>query len=468
MARRRPGARWIAIALAVAARVGAIGATVAYAFGPTSPAGPPKLSVEVDPGWSATDRAVLERIVETVYPVVQEIAGPPAEARTVVIHGGAAGGGCSAADGIAVSRGGPLDAWLAECVTHEIVHSFHDHAGLPDGLEEGATVVTTALVLSRVDEALGLAPIDPEPAQVTVDGVALSSSAAADLVDDPSLAVEPWLAADGTFPPGATDLYGVAGAFWMALLAERPTVLRDFYARWHETLPALRSAPEDLLRALVPTVGGIPFTEWRTGGWWAVRTSHAPGVSVRCADLSPQLDRVPGADAARSFRGLVRIVETDDAGRVRALGGPTTVRIRAADGTEIPVSPYALGDVTGAGAGERLPAPPAPGAYRLAFSVASDGGTIDAGSCWLTAGIRGEGRVLVIGRPGIDVAVSYPAPWHGDPNGSTVLRRVRIPVDGVAVLGPAGVGLVVVTTPDGVRKAVPIGPAGTEVAVSEP
>jgi hypothetical protein len=468
MATRRPGGRSLAIALTVFVVTGAIGATVACAVASSGAAGPPRIAVQVDPGWSPADRAVLERIVDAVLPVVEEVTGPPAGTRTIIIRGGASGRTCTASDGIELGRGGPLDAALAECVTHEIVHSFHDHAGLPDGLEEGATVVTTALVLSRVAEALGLDPIVPEPAQVTVEGVALSSSAAADLVDDPSLAVQPWLGADGTAPPGATDMYGVAGAFWMALRAERPTVLHDFYARWNGTLPGLRPAPEEILGELVPTVGGIPFTEWRLGGWWAVRTSHAPGVSVRCADLSPQLDRVPGAEGARAFRGLVRIVETDAAGRMRPIEGTVSVRILSADGTEIAASPYALGAVTGTGPDERLPAPPAPGAYRLSFSVAHGGVTVDAGSCWLTAGIRGAGRVLVVGEPGLEVAVSYPATASGGYGEQRVRRTVRIREDGVADLGPAGTGIVVVTTRNGLRKAVPIGPAGVEVAVSEP
>jgi hypothetical protein len=464
-----PSRRALALVLAAfLAGAAAIAVTVVSALVLATGSPPPRLTVEVAPGWSAADRAVFERIAEVVYPIIVDVTGPPAAERTIVIHGGASGGGCSAADGIAVSRGGPLDAWLAECVTHEIVHSFHDHAGLPDGLEEGATVATTALVLSRADEALGLDPIAAEPAQVTLGGVAMSSSAGADLVDDPSLAADPWVAAHGAFPPGATDMYGVAGAFWMALLAERPTVLRDFYGRWHAAVGPLRPTPDELLRALVPSVGGIPFDEWRSGGWWAVRTGHDPGMSVRCADLSPQLDRVPGGGNARSFYGLVRLISTDTTGRIEALDGVATVRIRSADGSPTRATAYPLGDTTGVEPGERLPAPASPGAYRLTFSVTLGRTVVDAGSCWLTAGVRGTGHVLVVGRPGLEVAVAYPAPWHGGPDGGTVHRRVRIPGNGIAVLGPAGTGLVVVSTADGLRKAVPIGPAGAEVAVSEP
>jgi len=131
-----PSGRALALVLAASlAGTAAIGVTVASALVLAAGSPTPRLTVEVAPGWSAADRAVFERIAEVVYPIIVEVTGPPAAERTIVIHGGASGGGCSAADGIAVSRGGPLDAWLAECVTHEIVHSFHDHAGLPDGLE---------------------------------------------------------------------------------------------------------------------------------------------------------------------------------------------------------------------------------------------------------------------------------------------------------------------------------------------
>ena len=438
-----------------------------------------RLAFRYASGWSGSERAALAAFIATAYPILVDVAGPPARSFTVTIvpddtlNGWAYLSWSASRAGAIVAALHVGHAGVADAdgrlyyLPHEILHAFHAPYTLPtDADEEGMTEATATLVRERLAPLVGgvaggeLGDYNGQPISELTD---------ADELNQPVLAARSFHNSDGSARPQVTEMYAAAAAYWLTLAEARPTLFRDFNTRWyraatpHGASSAEAQKVQAIVTALVPQVGSHTYADW-SAQQQIQTTRHAAGVHLVCSDFEPQLTPDPSTAAAPSILVNTTLVVSSSDGDDTAYDGSVGIVIVGPDGTAVESrtgeaedgSLFALGYLRVPGAG----------AYRFRVTTQSGAGRQTTSACWVVAGISSAGRLLVIGTPGGAVTATFAG--RDAATGSLVQTTATevVGANGIATFEGAEPGLADVGPAGGAPvKVVPVGTAGAIVTL---